>query len=159
MFDLGTSFLASVARDPDALAIVDGALRLTYREWHARISSVLAGLDALGLRPGDHLVTVLQNRWEAATLHWACQFAGIIITPVNWRATADDLDFFCEDAEAFVGLLQMVAVERRAAVARYSTGAAADRKARSNSPALRTSSTPSSSRSANDSTSMVEGSR
>ena len=100
MFDLGTSFLASVARDPDALAIVDGALRLTYREWHARISSVLAGLDALGLRPGDHLVTVLQNRWEAATLHWACQFAGIIITPVNWRATADDLDFFCEDAEA-----------------------------------------------------------
>ena len=44
--------------------------------------------DELGLKPGDHLVTVLQNRWEAATLHWACQFAGIIITPVNWRATA-----------------------------------------------------------------------
>src|SRR3954468_15594895 len=100
MFDLGTSFLASVARDPDALAIVDRALRLTYKEWYARISSVIAGLDALGLRRGDHLVTVLQNRWEAATIHWACQFAGIIITPVNWRASADDLDFFCEDAGA-----------------------------------------------------------
>ena len=54
------------------------------------------GLDALGLKPGDHIVTVLQNRQEAATLHWACQFVGIIITPVNWRATADDLDFFCD---------------------------------------------------------------
>src|SRR5256714_1734265 len=100
MFDLGTSFLASVARDPNALAIVDGAVRLTYREWCARISSVVAGFDALGLKPGDHLVTVLQNRWETATIHWACQFAGIIVTPVNWRATADDLDFFCQDADA-----------------------------------------------------------
>jgi 2-furoate---CoA ligase len=100
MFDLGTSFLASVARDPGALAITDGALRLTYREWYRRISSVVAGLDALGLKPGDHLVTVLQNRFEAATLHWACQFAGIIVTPVNWRASANELDFFCEDAGA-----------------------------------------------------------
>ena len=30
MLDLGTSFLASVERDPNALAIVDGAMRLTY---------------------------------------------------------------------------------------------------------------------------------
>ena len=100
MLDLGTSFLASVARDPNALAIVDGDVRLTYAEWYRRISSVVAGLDALGLKAGDHIVTVLQNRWEAATLHWACQFAGIVITPVNWRATADDLDFFCQDADA-----------------------------------------------------------
>ena len=100
MLDLGLSFIASVARDPDALAIVDGAVRLTYAQWYRRISGVVAGLDALGLKPGDHIVTVLQNRWEAATLHWACQFAGIIITPVNWRATADDLDFFCQDAGA-----------------------------------------------------------
>jgi 2-furoate---CoA ligase len=100
MFDLGTSFIASVARDPKALALVDGDVRLTYAEWYRRISSVVMGLGMLGLKPGDHLVTALTNRWEAATLHWACQFAGIIITPVNWRATADDLDFFCENAQA-----------------------------------------------------------
>lgn len=100
MLDLGTSFLASVARDPEALAIVDGELRLTYREWLQQISAIVAGFDQLGLRPGDHLITVLQNRWEAATLHWACQFAGIIITPLNWRATADDLDFCIADADA-----------------------------------------------------------
>ncbi|MEA2934883.1 MAG: 2-furoate---CoA ligase, partial [Variibacter sp.] len=93
MFDLGTSFLASVARDPHALAIVDDSLRLTYAQWYRRISSVVAGLDKLGVRPGDHLVTALQNRWEAATLHWACQFAGIIITPINWRAKPEDIDF------------------------------------------------------------------
>jgi 2-furoate---CoA ligase len=111
MFDLGTSFLASVARDPNALAIVDGTRAADYQEWYRRISSVVAGLDALGLKPGDHLVTVLQNRWEAATIHWACQFAGIIVTPVNWRATADDLDFFCADAGAKALIYEDVSAE------------------------------------------------
>ena len=93
MLDLGTSFLASVARDPDALAIVDGELRLTYDGWYRKISALVVGFDDLGLHPGDHLVTLLQNRWEAATIHWACQFAGVIITPLNWRCSAGELDF------------------------------------------------------------------
>jgi 2-furoate---CoA ligase len=88
MLDLGLSFLGSVARDPQALAIADGEVRLTYAQWYRRISALVAGFDAIGLKSGDHLVTALQNRWEAATLHWACQFAGIINTPVIWRSTA-----------------------------------------------------------------------
>ena len=100
MLDLGTSFLASVARAGTALAIVDGDTRLTYAQWYEHISALVAGFDDLGLRPGDHLVSVLQNRWEAATLHWACQLTGTIITPVNWRCKADELDFCISDAEA-----------------------------------------------------------
>jgi 2-furoate---CoA ligase len=111
MLDLGTSFLASVARNPEALAIVDGDLRLTYRAWYRKISALVAGFDTLGLAPGDHLVTLLQNRWEAATIHWACQFAGIIITPLNWRATADELDFCLEDAQAKVLVYEAVSAE------------------------------------------------
>jgi 2-furoate---CoA ligase len=100
MLDLGTSFLASVSRDPDALAIVDGPVRLTYAQWIARVSSVAAGLRELSVQPGDHLVSVLQNRWETATLHWACQFLGAIITPLNWRVTADELEFALADSDA-----------------------------------------------------------
>ena len=111
MLDLGTSFVASVARDPEALAIVDGDLRLTYSAWYGRISALVAGFDTFGLAPGDHLVTLLQNRWEAATIHWACQFAGIIITPLNWRATADELDFCLQDAEAKAVVYEAVSVE------------------------------------------------
>src|SRR6476646_829160 len=100
MFDLGTSFVASVERDPDALAIADGEIRLSYRDWYARISALVSGFDELGLRSGDRVVTVLQNNWQAATIHWACQLAGIIITPLNWRSTSEELDFCLEDAEA-----------------------------------------------------------
>ena len=98
MLDLGLTFLAAVQRDPDALAIVDGDVRLTYAQWYQRVSSLVASFDELGLGPGDRLVTVLQNRWEAAALHWACQLAGIVITPINWRAKPDELDYCLEDA-------------------------------------------------------------
>ncbi len=110
MLDLGSSFVASVARDPNALAIVDGDLRLTYREWYTKISSVVVAFDRIGLKPGDHLITVLQNRWEAATLHWACQLAGIVITPINWRAKADELDFCIENSEACAVAFQDVSL-------------------------------------------------
>ena len=100
MLDLGHSFLSSVERDPNALAIVDGSVRLNYAQWYVRVSALVAAFDELNLMPGDHLVTVLQNRWEAATIHWACQFAGIVITPINWRAKADEIDYCLENSEA-----------------------------------------------------------
>ena len=100
MFDLGRTLFASVERNPQSLAIVDGSLRLTYAQWLDRIERVAGALDALGLRHGDHLVTVLQNRWEAATLHWACQLLGLVITPLNWRATGDEIDYCLRDAAA-----------------------------------------------------------
>ncbi|MBO0751287.1 MAG: AMP-binding protein, partial [Bradyrhizobiaceae bacterium] len=100
MLDLATSFLSAVERDPGALAVVDGPLRLTYAQWHRCVSAIVAAADELHLKPGDHLVTVLQNRWQAATIHWACQFAGIICTPVNWRSNADEVDYCVADSAA-----------------------------------------------------------
>ncbi|WP_065755732.1 AMP-binding protein [Bradyrhizobium paxllaeri] len=111
MLDLGSSFVASVARDPDALALVDGDVRLTYRQWYRKISALVASFDQIALRPGDHVVAVLQNRWEAATLHWACQLAGLVLTPINWRAKADELDFCIENAEARAVFYQDVSAE------------------------------------------------
>ena len=111
MLDLGTSFVASVARDPDALAIVDDGIRLSYTQWYARISSLVASFDRIGLKPGDHLATMLQNCEAAATLHWACQLAGIVITPVNWRAKADELDYCLEDSESCAVVYQDVSAQ------------------------------------------------
>ena len=114
MPDLGRAFLAAAARSPGACAIVDGERRLTYSAWIERIGRAVAGLDALGLRRGDHLVTVLRNRLEAATLHWACQFAGVVITPVNWRAPRDELDYVLDDACARALVYEPVSAEAAA---------------------------------------------
>lgn len=100
MLDLGRTFVASVERDPDACAIVDGDLRMTYAEWYCRISALTSGLEDLGLKKGDRVVSAMQNSWAAATLHWACQIAGLVLVPVNWRVTSEELDFFLENSEA-----------------------------------------------------------
>jgi 2-furoate---CoA ligase len=118
MLDLGTSFLASVARDPNALALVDGDVRFSYAEWLNRVSSLVAAFDRIGLKPGNHLLTALQNTWQAATVHWACQLAGLIITPVNWRVTADELDFCIENSESRALIYQDVSEGAVAASAR-----------------------------------------
>ncbi len=100
MLDLGTTFLQSVERRPGRLAIVDGEVRLTYRAWHERIARVATGLARAGLGRGDHLVVAMQNRWEMATLHWACQFLGVVVTPLNWRAKDDEVEYCVTDAGA-----------------------------------------------------------
>jgi 2-furoate---CoA ligase len=100
MLDLGRTFLQAVERSPKALAIVDGELELTYEQWYARIASVATGLRGLGLARGDRIAAVLQNRWELATLHWACQFEGLLIVPVNWRMKPEELDYSLSDSGA-----------------------------------------------------------
>ncbi|VWB92141.1 (2,3-dihydroxybenzoyl)adenylate synthase [Burkholderia lata] len=52
---------AQAQRDPDALAIVDGALRLSYRDLLARIRQLAGGLARLGLVRGDAVVVHLRN--------------------------------------------------------------------------------------------------
>ncbi|MGB6213042.1 AMP-binding protein [Pseudomonas mandelii] len=99
MFDLGRSFLAAVERRPHAVAVSDGALKKTYEDWFVDIQSAAWGLQCLGLQRGDRLLVVMQNRWQMATLHWACQFAGIVMTPLNWRSTAEELGYCIEDAQ------------------------------------------------------------
>lgn len=121
MFDVGRGFIVAVERNSRALAIVDGARRQTYGEWFEDIRRVMGGLDALGIKAGDHLLVALQNRWEMATLHWACQLASIIVTPVNWRLKADEMSFFVDNADARAVVFQDVSAEATAGSAAAQT--------------------------------------
>jgi len=100
MLDLGRTFLQSVERSPNALALVDGSLELTYSQWLQRIARMSRGLVSLDLSAGDRLLVILQNRWEMATLHWTCQFMGIVIVPLNWRLKPDELDYCVTNSDA-----------------------------------------------------------
>jgi 2-furoate---CoA ligase len=100
MFDLGRTLLAAAERDPMAEAVVDGERRLSYAELLQSVRRVMGALEKLGLRPGEHLVMLLQNRVEMVILHWACQMLGVVSTPVNWRVKAEELDYYLDDAEA-----------------------------------------------------------
>ena len=100
MTDLGRVLIAATERTPRNLAVVDGPCRFDYAAWLETAARVAGGLGGLGLRPGDRLAVVMQNRWEMAALHWACQLAGVVAVPLNWRSGAGELDYFLEDSGA-----------------------------------------------------------
>jgi len=98
--DLGRTLIAAAERHPGALAVVDGGRRFDYGAWLDTAARLAGGLGGLGLAPGDRLAVIMQNRWEMAALHWACQLAGNVVVPLNWRSGADELDFFLSDSGA-----------------------------------------------------------
>ncbi|HLN10157.1 MAG TPA: class I adenylate-forming enzyme family protein [Xanthobacteraceae bacterium] len=98
--DLGTAFAFACARRPDAEAFVEGGRRCTYGAWLSEIRAVAGGLRQLGLIAGNHLVVVMRNHYEMATLYWACHLLGVIFTPVNFRASSAEIAYCLEDAEA-----------------------------------------------------------
>ncbi len=100
MTDLGRTLIAAAERHPGALAVVDGERRFDYGAWLDTAARLAGGLGGLDLAPGDRLAVIMQNRWEMAALHWACQLAGVVVVPLNWRSGEDELDFFLSDSGA-----------------------------------------------------------
>lgn len=70
--------LASADAAPDAVAIVDGELRLSYREMMRWADGAALRLRALGLRPDDRVLLQLPNCWEFIVLTLACLRLGVI---------------------------------------------------------------------------------
>ena len=61
MIDLGATFLSSVDRCPEAIAITYQNKHLNYSNWLNKISSLAISLKKMGLRKGDRLMTLYQT--------------------------------------------------------------------------------------------------
>jgi salicylate---CoA ligase len=76
---LGDELADAAAARPEAIAVVDGDLRLSYASLTARADALAARLvDDVGLAPGDRIVVQLPNCWEFVVLTLACLRAGIV---------------------------------------------------------------------------------
>jgi 2-furoate---CoA ligase len=90
----------TAGRFPDHEAVVDGDVRLTYRELRELAARVAGALEQLGLARGGRLAAVLQNTHETVTLYWAAQWLGASFVPLSWRASRADIEYCIEDSEA-----------------------------------------------------------
>jgi len=85
--NVGDLLVRSAARAPQALAVVDGARRLTYRELNEWVNRTANGLAMRGYRRGDALALMSGNRVEFLITYFACAKLGVICVPINlfWR--------------------------------------------------------------------------
>lgn len=90
------------ARTPDKPAIVmaGSGRTLTYQELEERSLRVARHLRACGLRRGDVVALLTDNRPEAYEVYWAALRSGLYITAVNSHLSADEAAYIVTDCGA-----------------------------------------------------------
>jgi fatty-acyl-CoA synthase len=109
---------------PDRTAIVDEPDQpaeswgsITYREMARRARAMAAGLDALGIAPGERVAMVSQNSARLLTALFGVSGSGRILVPVNFRLVAEEVRYIVEHSGARVLLVDPEVDEALASVA------------------------------------------
>src|ERR1700730_12810769 len=77
----------------DYEAVVDGAVRWTYRQFFDRCDRWSAALQGLGVRPRDRVAYIAPNTHAQLESFYAVPQIGAVIVPINYRLTADDFAY------------------------------------------------------------------
>ncbi|HEV2886836.1 MAG TPA: AMP-binding protein, partial [Jatrophihabitans sp.] len=85
---------------PDAVAVVDGSSRLSYRDLTERADGAALRLRALGLGPDDRIVMQLPNCWEFVVLTLACLRLGVIPVMGLTAHRRHEMSFLAAHSEA-----------------------------------------------------------
>src|SRR4030095_5141020 len=88
---VGSLFSAQARLHPGRVALVDGDRMLSYGaldERARRLANVLAGL---GVRHGDRVAVLSENRMEVLELFLAAARLGAIVACQNWRLRAAEI--------------------------------------------------------------------
>ena len=89
---------------PDQLAVVYGPHRVTYHDYHARVSRLASALVALGVKPGDVVATLLPNIPAQAEAHFGVPACGAVLNTINTRLDADTIAYILDHGDAKVVL-------------------------------------------------------
>ncbi|MEP7139290.1 MAG: AMP-binding protein [Caldimonas sp.] len=79
---------------------------LSWRELEAMVRALAAGLDEAGLRPGQHLVVIGENRPRLSAAMLAAQCLGAVPVPLYQDATAGELAFPLLHAEVAFAIVE-----------------------------------------------------
>lgn len=93
------AFAARVDSKPGAIAIEQSSLIRSYRELDTRVRRLSAALAARGLKRGDRVAIVSENRHEFLEWELAAAYSGLILACQNWRLAAEELHY-CIDLVA-----------------------------------------------------------
>lgn len=84
---------------PDHPAVIVGDVRLTWREFHARVNQAAHVLLGLGLKKGDKVATVLPNCLELLDIYWAAAKTGMVVVPMSTLLRGQGLATLLRDSD------------------------------------------------------------
>ncbi len=85
---------------PDRLAVVHGALRRNYREFHRRSRKLASALAKRGFARGDTVAAMLANTPAMLECHYGAPMCGAVLNTLNTRLDAAAIAFMLDHGEA-----------------------------------------------------------
>ena len=96
------AFLDGVAErhgDQPALVVAHQNVRWTYRQFHERVNRLAAGLQKLGLNPGDRIGIWSQNCAEWVLTQFATAKAGLVMVNINPAYRRSELEYVLDKVQ------------------------------------------------------------
>src|SRR5215467_8655703 len=87
---------------PDAEAVVDGYVRLTYAQFFDRCDHWSAALQRLGVGKGDRVAYIAPNTHAQLESFYAVPQIGAVLVPINYRLIAADFVYIINHSGAKV---------------------------------------------------------
>src|SRR5271163_2468429 len=85
---------------PDHPAIIHGALRRNYRDFHARSRRLASALARRGFQRGDTVAVMLANTPAMLECHYGVPMCGAVLNTLNTRLDAATIGFMLDHGEA-----------------------------------------------------------
>jgi fatty-acyl-CoA synthase len=86
----------------DREAVVDGDLRLTYRQFFERCDRWSSALQSMGVQKGDRVAYIAPNTHSNLEGYYAVPQIGAVLVPLNYRLIADDFAYMINHSGARV---------------------------------------------------------
>jgi len=103
---------------PDRVAVEQAGARTTYAELDVRATALAERLVRAGYVPGDRIATLTRNSMDHVVLFFACAKAGLVLAPMSWRLSSEELAYQLRHARpALVAVQAGLAEEARTALA------------------------------------------
>jgi acyl-CoA synthetase (AMP-forming)/AMP-acid ligase II len=88
--------------DQPAYVMASTGEAVTYGELNDRSNRLAQCFYEAGLRFGDHIAMVMENRPEFFEVCWAAQRSGLYYTCINWHFNAEETAYILDDCDARV---------------------------------------------------------
>ena len=98
--NFGELLWRSTRLSPDAIALVQDDVEVTYRELEVRVRRVSALVRSLGVRPGEPVLLLLPNDWRFIECLLGVMRAGAVATPLNVKLGDETLRYIAGHSEA-----------------------------------------------------------
>lgn len=108
---LHDAVFAAADRFPEQVAVVDGDLRMTYRELAARSHRIARTLRGLGAGPGELVAVVGRKGWQQAVAALGVLESGAAFVPVDPDLPAARLTHLVRRAEARIVLTHLAVAD------------------------------------------------